>query len=363
MSVHDVLVGKSRWHIDQGDCVAWLNSLPANSVDLLIGSPPYTLARTYGRDDVMRDCEEWISWMLDVSTAAVRVSKGLVLWVASGIQKDKCYEPAVEGLIYRWWQLGNQLWRPCIWRKVDESGGGTGIPGSGGAQWFRSDWEFVVAFKKEGWLPFADNCAMGHAPVYSQVGGEMSNRTVDGRRINERVFGKDDGFGGKFASIQNKDANGKKKRKVNMDITKGHETNGSLKENGSRPMPKVANPGNFLEPNYSPQEVEDILARLDYADAKGGIVNARVGGGHMGDRICSLNEAPYPEALPLFFINSFTQEGMVVADCFGGSFTTGKVAVENGRRFLGCDLRQSQVDLGNKRIETVTPLALFEGIE
>lgn len=80
------------------------------------------------------------------------------------------------------------------------------------------------------------------------------------------------------------------------------------------------------------------------------IVKARVGGGHMGSRLAHLNEAPYPENLCEFFIQCFSPPGGIVADCFSGSGTTAAMCKRHGRSFTGCDLRQSQVNLGLKRL-------------
>ena len=151
-------------------------------------------------------------------------------------------------------------------------------------------------------------------PIVDEVGGAMSNRNADGRRINERLTegGKtrqwsDDPW--KTASrggqnIGGREKNGEKKRgpkrctncgrdgkrKDNadmamMDVTAGNNADGTLKENHSRPMPKIANPGNCI------------------------IVKARVGGGHMGSTLCHENEAPFPEDLAEFFVLSFCPPG------------------------------------------------------
>jgi hypothetical protein len=110
--------------------------LPNQSVDLVMGSPPYCDARTY--DDgtlpagrvVSLDCDGWVRWMLDVTTEALRVSRGAVVWVAAGVTRDRAYWPACEGLMWEWYKRGGSAYRPCYWHRV-------GIPGSGGDQWFR----------------------------------------------------------------------------------------------------------------------------------------------------------------------------------------------------------------------------------
>jgi hypothetical protein len=352
VSARDVIAGKSSWSVEQSDCITWLDSLPEGSVDLVFGSPPYLDARTYGIDAVY-GCQEWVDWMLKVTTAAVRVSKGLVLWVCAGVQRELCYWPGCEGLAWEWWKLGNHLWRPCIWWKVDAEEGGTGIPGSGGKQWLRNDWEYVLAFKRAGWLPWADPLVFGHEPVCDEAGGEMSNRTADGRRINARVFGdpwKTASRGGQNCGGRTKDgrkkkgrlpgstrrANGKYKAvERDMDAPAGSNADGTRKDNTRRPMPAIVNPGNCV------------------------IVKARVGGGHMGSKLCHDNEAPFPEELATFFACSFCPPGGIIADCFAGSGTTLAVALRHGRRAVGCDLRASQVALTEKRVSTETPLALF----
>jgi hypothetical protein len=261
------------------------------SFDLVFGSPPYCDARTYGID-AQRGCEEWIDWMLAVTKESLRVSKGLVLWVCAGVSRDRCYWPAPEGLLYRGWKEGIQCWRPCYWMRY-------GIPGSGGPQWFRADMEYVLAFKatKE-WLPFANNTAMGK-PCRYPVGGKMSNRTAEGARSNAR-----------------------KAREKQPDGTLG--LSGYTK-------PEIANPGNSLhEETYW--------------------LKTKVGGGALGDDLAHENEAPFSEALAEFFIKSFCPEGGTVLDPFSGSGTTVCTAFKHGYNAIGTDLRQSQIDLGTKRL-------------
>lgn len=310
-----------------GDCVEVMGRMEPESVDLVFGSPPYMDARTYGIDAVY-DCEEWVEWMLKVSEAAIRISKGLVLWVVAGVQRKNCYWPGCEGLMWEWWKRGNHLWRPCVWWKVDSNEGGTGIPGSGGKQWLRADWEYVLAFKKEGPLPWADNTVMGHEPVYKQVGGEMSNRTVDGRRANDRV-----GEGVKSKRKTWNDPGSTRRdngvyKEVKRDMPPGpvHDADGNLVRTKGRPFPKLANPGNCI------------------------IVKARVGGGHMGSKKCHEGEAPFPEQLAKFFVKSFCPPGGKVLDPFVGSGTTPAVAVKEGRKFVGIDLRDSQIELTLRRL-------------
>lgn len=154
-------------------------SFPDQSVDLVFGSPPYCDARTYGIG-AQRDCQPWIDWMLDVTTEALRVSRGPVVWVAAGVTRNWTYWPACEGLMYEWWKRGGSLFRPCYWHRV-------GIPGSGGEQWFRADVEYVMCFKREGKLPWADNTAMGHPPDAANYGTKRYAVLQNGVRTQQNV--------------------------------------------------------------------------------------------------------------------------------------------------------------------------------
>ena len=60
--------------------------------------------------------------------------------------------------------------------------------------------------------------------------------------------------------------------------------------------------------------------------------------------------ATFPEALVVPCVLAGSREGDTVLDPFAGSGTTGKVAVELGREFIGCELNPAYADLAAKRI-------------
>ena len=92
-------------------------------------------------------------------------------------------------------------------------------------------------------------------------------------------------------------------------------------------QPKIANPGNVLKFN--------------------------VGKGHMGHDIAHENEAPFPESLADFIIRSFCPPGGVVLDCFSGSGTTCAAAEKSERQWIGVDIRESEIEKGNRRIADI----------
>ena len=70
----------------------------------------------------------------------------------------------------------------------------------------------------------------------------------------------------------------------------------------------------------------------------------------MGSMLAHDNEAPFPESLAERFVCSFSPPGGCVIDPFCGSATTGAVSIMHGRKFLGCDIRDDQVELGCRRM-------------
>lgn len=275
--------------------------LPDRSVDLVFGSPPYCDARTYGIG-AQRGCAEWVEWMLAVTTEALRVSRGAVLWVAAGVTRDRTYWPACEGLMWEWWKRGGSAYRPCYWNR-------DGIPGSGGDQWFKSCVEYVMCFKRDDSLPWSDNTAMGQPPKFAP-GGAMSYRSKDGTR--------------KAKGEARKEAVKAGLGKVATHRDSSHWANDDERKSWNYVPPDLANPGNLLRTN--------------------------AGGGRIGSELAHENEAPFPEALAEWFLRSLCPPGGTCLDPFSGSGTTVAVAERLGRHGIGLDIRRSQAELAARRI-------------
>jgi len=267
------------------DCLPWMQDQPANCVDLVFGSPPYEDKRTYGIDFRLSG-QDWVDWMVPRVVEAVRICRGLVAFVVEGKTTRFRWSATPALLMADLHRAGIHLRKPPAFKRV-------GIPGSGGPDWLRNDYEFVVCCTGGGKFPWSDNTAMGHPPKWAP-GGDMSHRMPNGRRV-AKFHTKNDGNG--------------------------------MRLQGYTP-PKKANPGN--------------------------VIHCNVGGGRMGSRLAHENEAPFPEELAEFFVKSFCPPGGIVLDPFSGSGTTAAVAEKCGRRWIGLDIRESQVALGERRIKEPT---------
>lgn len=220
-----------------------------------------------------------------------------------------------------WFERGGecQLYRPVFWHRV-------GIPGSGQSDGFRADVEFCCVFKRPGVLPWADVTACGHVPLWSP-GGAMSYRQSAGTRRNKWGKSKKQCD----CPIGPRDKNGKR----DMRRRSGDDKPIPLfvaQDPGYVP-PVLANPGNYIETHE--------------------VIHCAVGGGAMGNVLAHQNEAPYPQSIPERFIRSWCPPGGTVLDPFMGSGTTLAVALQYGRKAIGIDIRESQVELTKRRLSGV----------
>jgi DNA modification methylase len=390
----EVIAGKALSSCERGDVLDFLAALPPDACDLVFCSPPYSNCRLYlenGQDlRIARDAEEWAAWMKDVFVACLRVCTGLVAAVCDDQTKGYRYGCAPYLLMADLHRAGVCLRRPCIYRRV-------GIPGSGGPDYLRSDYEPIVCATRGGKLPWADPTACGHPPRWAP-GGAMRHRLTDGTRRN--AWGMNGSTSRRNAAgeqeVQAAGASGRRKPRAKAAAPgeglfgpveppapcvsphgcaragkaigarmahgkkRGEETSAGAKQgtprrpNGDRQLqpyepPVLANPGNVVQQTYTAEEVADLLGEpSDVADCV-------AGGGAMGSRLVHQNEAGFPEELATFFILTFCPPGGVVLDPFAGSGTTLSVAVRHGRRAIGCDLRESQVALSRRRLAGETP--------
>ena len=163
----------------RADCLEWMRKQPDNSLDFVFGSPPYPEKglRYKGYRTALKT-EDWVAWMLAVTTQAVRISSGWVLWVVNGAVKNGRYLPACEGLVWEWYKQGGWSDRSCIWHK-------NALPNR--REWFVNDWEFILAFKKPDSRPPFNWKSIAHPPQCDSVQG-FSDRDSRGVRKRRKRF-------------------------------------------------------------------------------------------------------------------------------------------------------------------------------
>jgi hypothetical protein len=124
-------------------------------------------------------------------------------------------------------------------------------------------------------------------------------------------------------------------------IGKGQNESGNRRADGSR------------ETMDRPSHVfADIHSTPSAIANPGNVIDCgALGGGHLGSNLAHENEAPFCEQVAEFMIRSFCKPDGIVLDPFSGSATTPAVAIKTGRNYIGIDIRQSQIELGTRRIE------------
>ena len=69
----------------QGDCIAGLNALPANSIDLVFADPPFNIGYGYDVYHDRREADDYLNWSKDWISAVKRVLKPTgTFWLAIG---------------------------------------------------------------------------------------------------------------------------------------------------------------------------------------------------------------------------------------------------------------------------------------
>lgn len=303
----------AKFEIHCGDCLDVMRTMPSRSVDLVFCSPPYEAARTYGIGFKLKG-QDWVDWAVERFVECHRICNGLVAWVVEGQTRAFNWSATPALLMADLKRRGIKLRKPPVFNRV-------GICGSGGPDWLRNDWEFIVC-ASHGRLPWSNNVAMGQKCRYG-VGGAMSNRTEDGRRRNKRTGSRLERMAKERKAVKFLEDGGTPGEKLHT------KNNGDGMRVQCYTPPTLANPGN--------------------------VIRCTVGGGRMGSKLAHENEAAFPESLAEFFVRSFCPPGGKVLDCFSGSGTTGAVALKTGRRYIGIDVRESQVELTKRRLAEVQP--------
>ena len=310
-------------NIERAEALSWVSALPEKSVDLFFFSPFYEDCRLYLENGVdlgiALKTDAWVEYMIKLTKECLRACKGLVAFVVEGKTKKFKYSCGPVLLMADLHRAGVCLRKPPVFHR-------RGIPGSGGPDWLRNDYEFIVCCTNGGKLPWSANTSMGHIPKYGP-GGEMSYRTKGGNRVNSPSVNESC-----HSELIDGRAGHKPGKRQGVFRTRfSHNKDGSVKGAHDRHIAAVANPGNVL--HYP------------------------VGGGLMGSKLAHENEAPFPLKLAEFFVRSFCPPDGLVCDPMLGSGTTAHAAILHGRRFQGCDIRQSQVDLSNRRMADIRPLS------
>jgi len=180
------LIMHPGWHnrIVEGDCRTILPHLPAESIDLIITSPPYADSRSRSYGGIKPD--DYVEWFLPISAALLRVLKPtgtFVLNIKEKVVSGERHTYVLELII----EMRRQGWlwtEEYIWHKKNS------YPG----KWpnrFRDAWERCLQFNKQKRFNMYQERVM--VPMGDWAKSRLSNLSdTDRRRDESRV---NSGFG------------------------------------------------------------------------------------------------------------------------------------------------------------------------
>lgn len=172
---HSYFVGDNAEYLEKWASTRYTGASP---FDLVFSSPPYEKVRRYEEIDLpYSDTKGWVIWVADVFELCYLQCSGLTAFVVEGPTKKYSWSASPFLLGVELLNRGIPLRKPPIFARK-------GIPGSGGPDWLRNDYEFIIC-ASHGKLPWSDNTAMGHPPKYGR-GGDLSHRTQKDRRVSRK---------------------------------------------------------------------------------------------------------------------------------------------------------------------------------
>lgn len=241
-----------------GDCLDVMNSLPNESIDLTVTSPPYDNLRTYNGYSFNFE---------GIAKELYRITKdgGVVVWIVGDatVNGSETGTSFKQALYFK--EIGFNLHDTMIYQKSTP-------PLTHNR--YEQNFEYMFVFSKK------------------------KPKTFNGIRV-ERKY---------------KDTRKNKAFRKNAD--------------------------NSIDYGYSTQNPTVL---------KTNVWQIFAGGGN-SDKLASKHPAPFPEQLAHDHINSWSNEGDTVLDCFLGSGTTGKMAKQLNRKFIGIEISPEYLEIAKKRI-------------
>lgn len=293
-----------------GDCLEVLKTMPDESVNCCITSPPYYGLRDYGVDGQIgleETPDEYIRKLTDVFHEVKRVLKNDgTLWVNIGDTYNGAKTGNTEIIKHKNVAETNEfkkkLWNGCKQKDI------IGIP-----------WMLAFSLRADGWYlrqdiiwhkpnpmpePVKDRCVKSHEYIF--LLSKSPQYFFDYEAIQEDAICKDDRRNGQ----------------------------GRIAYDGKRTESDDKNAQRSFVSINEKRNKRDVWSVIP-------------------SHVKEVHFATYPEELVEPCILAGTQEGGVVLDPFFGSGTTGRVAERLGRKWIGIELNERYVEIAKKRTNDV----------
>lgn len=367
-----------RYALHPGDCIEAMRGMPESSVDAIVTDPPYELGFMGKAWD-----STGIAYNVEVWREALRVLKPGGHLLAFG--GSRTYHRLAAAIDDAGFEIRDQI----MWIY------GSGFPKSHNLDGARSGWGTALKPAHEPiCVARKPLCGTAAANVLAHGTGALN---IDGCRVEptgesrervseasqERRYG--DKGGTNFAAtpgVRGGDPAGRWPANVIHDGSeevllafpdaKGQQ--GDLKETG-RPRPSLGRFGDMAPPRAHPARIESetsaarffYCAKASRADRNEGLdglpdrvggMNSNTSGQHITRRdgwtpepVKNHHPTVKPTDLMRYLCRLVTPPGGLVLDPFMGSGSTGKAAILEGFRFVGCELQPEYIEIARARIQ------------
>lgn len=323
------------------DAIEILKTIPRNSIDLVITSPPYYKQREYGGMGIgnEKSVNEYIENLMKVFRECVRITKdtgSIVFNIGDKYENGNLllvpYRFALEVLKREKVTLVNEI----TWVKINPTP--------------RQDHTKLVS-SKEPFFVFAKS-----SNYYFNKNAFMD--FLDRIRNKNKKAGKD--VGKKyFDLIEKSDLSNKEKRKAKSELVKviGEVKTGKIesfrmKIRGIHSMPYGGQEGGR---KIHIERDGFTIIRIHGNSIKRDIIESPV------ETIKgNIHPAVYPEFVIQEFLKLLTKEGDIVLDPFMGSGTTGAVAKKMKRKFIGIEINPEYCKYAEERISKIVQNSTLE---
>jgi site-specific DNA-methyltransferase (adenine-specific) len=315
-----------------GDCIEVLKTIPDNSVDCVITSPPYFCQREYGGGGIGNEktVEKYVINLFEVFSECVRVTKktGTIVFNLGDKYIDGNlllvpYRFAIEAQKINKVKLLNEL----TWVKVNPAPKQCLkklIPATEPFFIFAKDDDYY--FNRDAFLDYKDNLC-GYKKKPSKDVGKKYFELIEHSEL----------------SLEEKIQAKKELNEVIMEVQQGKIESFRMKIRGLHALPYGGQAG----------------GRLTQIENKGFTIIKIYGNSLKKDVIESnvetikgnIHPAVYPEFIIQEILKMLTKEGDVILDPFLGSGTTAVVAQKLKRNYIGIEIHSEYVEYAENRIK------------
>jgi DNA modification methylase len=395
-------VVRQTWRVITGDSRATLATLPACSVHCCVTSPPYFGLRDYGVEGQMgleKSPAEFVAGMVGVFREFRRVLRDDgTLWInigdsyagsgRGGYVGTKSTLSSIEGqdnsrLARQAQERGSQ--KPAGLHEQQRQDGAIGrawVPPPDGMRQkclMGMPWRLALALQDDGWylrqdiiwakpnpMPesVTDRCTKAHEYIFllskspryfydaAAIAEPSATVAEDPRNRWDR------GYEAAPGQTQQKRASRGVVVPGGWDTSIGEGGHGGMHRDGARRGRK--NGPKFGGDKYSELESQMHRTKSGNVYEQGDTRNARSVWTIPTQPSSVPHYAMFPEELPRRCIKAGCPVGGVVLDPFSGMATTGKVALELGRSYVGIELNPKYADDSRERMRGVSPLLALE---